>query len=108
MENEMKHDMIQNINKVVYVGNNEDGDLSQYTLYLDSRPVIDMYVTTTPHIHEILIAKPGDNMMHATGVFAGCVEDGKGGSRISSTSVNMAMIPNLVNWMADLFVPKEN
>jgi hypothetical protein len=109
MENLMQHDMINEINKVAFVGNTEDKSHAQYTLYLQSRPVIDMYALNDheTHSHEIFIAKPGDNMLHATGVFAYCVPDGNGGHRISSTSINLAMIPNLVTWMADLFVPRE-
>lgn len=96
--------VVQELNKIAYVWNEEDG-YSKYTLFIESRPVMDIFAHTDEIDHPIYIAKPGDSKRIKTKAhaFRAAPED-----RISSVSINVAAQKFLINWFADLYVPKEN
>lgn len=92
------------INKIAYVWNTEDG-YAKYTLFIESRPVMDFYAHTDETDRPIYIAKPGSDERIKTEAFAFTA---KGEDRISSVSINVAAMKYLVKWFADLYVPKGN
>jgi hypothetical protein len=101
----MTQPQVKELNGIVYIWNEPEDGYSKYTLFIDNRPVVDIYAHVDEIKNPIYVAKPGDNARFATKSRAYRVKDG---SRISSDSIRHAALTQAFGWVVDLYVPKES